>query len=317
MTVVAKTYHGLGTKIVLTVFTPATIKDLDNAYTLIKHYEDLLTVNRAESEIMDINHAAGNHAVKVSPISYQLIKQAVEISQKDLGFDVAIGPLVKLWHIGFSDAHVPAVKDIQARLKLIDPRQIELNDTERSVFLLHAGMELDLGGIAKGYIADAIKQMWLNHGVNQGIINLGGNVVLLGPGPHQDQQWKVGIQDPFDVRNKPLGVLTTKACSVVTSGIYERLLNYNGQKYHHIFDPKTGYPVNTNLASVTVISKKSITGEAWSSIGFYNGINTLKLSSIDDSLGFIFTTQQRQVFVTKNLREQFKIINDNYHFAQK
>src|SRR5699024_2504665 len=153
-------YHALGTEINLTVFQEGQVPALDKAYELIQYCEDVLTVNRTESEIMSINHAAGSHAVSVSEISYDLVKEAVEVSQENHGFNAAIGPLVKLWHIGFSDAEVPSDHEISHTLRLTNPRRIMLNDKEKSVFLLDEGMELDLGGIAKGYIADAIKRLW-------------------------------------------------------------------------------------------------------------------------------------------------------------
>ncbi|PMD73861.1 FAD:protein FMN transferase [Companilactobacillus nuruki] len=310
-----KTYHALGTEIKLTVFEEGQVPALDKAYDLIQYCEDLLTVNRTKSEIMSINYASGKAAVSVSKISYDLVKEAVEVSQKNQGFNAAIGPLVKLWHIGFSDAEVPSDKEIESRLKLINPRRIILNDKDRSVFLLDEGMELDLGGIAKGYIADAIKKLWKESGVDQGIIDLGGNVLLVGPGVH-DGNWSVGVQSPFDTRSDYLGILKIPDYSVVTSGIYERFLNKKGHTYHHIMDPKTGYPVQTDLMGVTVVSPKSIDGEIWSSLGFYNNYDgTIKLLN-DNKIGLIFVYKNRTVRLTDNLQDKFKLTDNSFSLVE-
>ncbi|WP_201306995.1 FAD:protein FMN transferase [Companilactobacillus farciminis] len=307
-----KTYHALGTEINLTVFQEGQVPALDKAYELIQYCEDVLTVNRTESEIMSINHAAGSHAVSVSEISYDLVKEAVEVSQENHGFNAAIGPLVKLWHIGFSDAEVPSDHEISHTLRLTNPRRIMLNDKEKSIFLLDEGMELDLGGIAKGYIADAIKRLWAGEGVNQGIIDLGGNVLLVGESLHSSGLWKVGVQSPFDFRSDYLGMLKIHSNSIVTSGIYERFLNKNGHSYHHIMDPKTGYPVKTDLLGVTVVSPRSIDGEIWSSLGFYNDYEgTLRLLH-DDSIGLIFVYKDRTVRITDNLKDRFTLTDSSF-----
>ncbi|WP_119325449.1 FAD:protein FMN transferase [Companilactobacillus musae] len=307
-----KVYHALGTEIKLTVFQEGQVPALDKAYELVQYCEDLLTVNRTESEIMSINHASGKYAVPVSKISYDLVKEAVRVSQENHGFNAAIGPLVKLWHIGFSDAEVPSDKQIAHRLKLTNPGRIMLNDKDRSVYLLDEGMELDLGGIAKGYIADAIKELWLETGVDQGIIDLGGNVLLVGQSTHESGFWNVGVQSPFDTRDDYLGVLKTQDYSIVTSGIYERFLNKKGHSYHHIMDPKTGYPVKTDLVGVTVVSPRSIDGEIWSSLGFYNDYEgTLELLD-NDSIGLIFVYKDRTIRLTDNIKNRFTLTDHSF-----
>lgn len=309
MGLINKNYHALGTKINLSVATPSTIADLDAGYQLIQRFEDKLTVNRTESEVMTINHSAGIKPVQVPQDTYELIKEAVLVSRKHLGFNVAIGPLVKLWKIGFEGANKPSDNDIQACLKIIDPEKIILDDTNRTVFLQEKGMEIDLGGIAKGYIADKIKELWLSREVESGIIDLGGNVLLVGPSLHQDKLWSVGIQNPIKPRDTSLGVVRTTAKSVGTSGIYERRLIVDGHEYHHMFDSKTGYPIQNNLASVTIISDKSIDGEIWSTIGFYQGIEKGKtLIEAQPGIEAIFVTRDLEVIVTSGLKNKFKLL---------
>lgn len=242
-----KSYYGLGTEINLSLQSVSEDQDtifLDKTYRLIEKYEDLLTVNRTNSEIMSINRNAGKSFVSVSEITYSILKKSYEASLKNEGFNFTIGPLVKLWKIGFDGANLPRPEQIGAKLDLIDPKQVVFNDKKRAVKLQLTGMEIDLGAIAKGYIADAVKSFWQRSGILSGIINLGGNILLVGSSRHDRGYWQIGVQDPFKIRNLPLGILTDlRDCSVVTSGIYERYLKLNGMFYHHMFDSKTGYPI--------------------------------------------------------------------------
>ncbi|KRK10382.1 Iron-sulfur cluster assembly repair protein [Ligilactobacillus pobuzihii E100301 = KCTC 13174] len=295
-----KQYYGLGTKITLTTFGATTEADLDAANALIVRYEDLLTVNRPESEVMAVNHAAGKKPVQVSNGVYALIKRAVEISRQHLGFNTAIGPLVKLWEIGFDDAQLPTQAEINERLPIVDPAQIELNDKDQTVFLKKTGMKIDLGGIAKGFIADRIKDLWAARGINNGMIDLGGNLLLIGKQPvHDDGLWRVGVQAPKDQRGQAVAVVKTPACSIVTSGIYERHLDINGKSYHHILDSKTGYPRSNNLASVTVFSKYSIDGEIHTTELFFAGKPVKDWGKNDPNLyGAVFITKDNKILVS-------------------
>ena len=309
MGLINKSYYALGTVIDLSVAEPSGVDDLEAGYKLIQNFEDKLTVNRNESEVMSINHNAGIKPVQVPEDTYDLIKRAVLVSRKHLGFNVAIGPLVKLWKIGFKGANKPCDKDIKQRLRIIDPEKIILDDAKMSVFLQEKGMEIDLGGIAKGYIADEIKKLWQKRGVETGIIDLGGNVLLVGNSLHEDKLWNIGIQNPIKPRNVSLGVVHIPEKSIGTSGIYERKLVIDGHEYHHMFDSKTGYPIKNNLASVTIISDKSIDGEIWSTIGFYQGIKR-GMALIEEQKGIeaVFITKDLETLVTSGLKDVFKKI---------
>lgn len=310
-TMVTKTYYALGTAVTLTVDDDHTAS-LSAGNQLIRDYEDRLTVNRDGSEVMAINHAAGDHPVAVTPSTYDLIKIALQVSRRQQGFNATIGPLVKLWHIGFTDARVPSDAAIRARLQRIDPTQVSLDEAQHTVFLRQPGMELDLGAIAKGDIADAVARLWRTQGVQRGIIDLGGNLLVVGPGTHAGQ-WRLGIQSPEQARQVSLGVLTTPARSVVTSGIYERHLQVNGHDYHHMFDSQTGYPIANNLASVTIVSPRSIDGEIWTTLGFYQGLQAgLALITAQPDIEGIFVTKDHRVAVTPGLQDQFQLVDAGY-----
>ncbi|MCP0888057.1 FAD:protein FMN transferase [Ligilactobacillus sp. WILCCON 0076] len=311
-----KTYYGLGTRIVLTAFGTVLESDLDSAYAVIQRYEDLLTVNRDNSELMAINNAAGKHPVQVSTATYALTKLAVKMSQKHFGFNAAIGPLVKLWKIGFDDAHVPTDREIKEQLQLINPEKIILDDENLSVFLTQPGMELDLGGIAKGYIADRIQDLWRSRGIDSGIINLGGNLLLMGlPPQHADKLWRIGVQNPFATRGASIAAIKIGPCSAVTSGIYERHLEADGKSYHHILSPQTGYPYETNLAGVTVFSKYSVVGEIETTRLFFEGENTHNWGTTDPNLfGAIFVTKEKGIKLVGIPTSNVSLLDTSFHF---
>ena len=289
-------HHALGTSITLQIFGARDKNIINDSFNLIDHYEDLLTVNRDESEVMDVNHAAGKQPVQVSSGTYDLIKLAVEKSRENFGFNALIGPVVKLWAIGFKGAHVPTADQIKERMKLIDPFSVDLNDADQTVFLKKSGMELDLGGIAKGWIADRIKDFWLAYGVHAGIINLGGNILLVGDSPKRTSgQWSVGVQDPKEPRGNNIASVMVPECSAVTSGTYERYLEVDGHKYHHLIDPRTGYPVETNLAGVTTFTKYSVEAEIECKRLFFAGKPLAGWHDDPDRIGAVFVYNDEHV----------------------
>lgn len=282
-------HHALGTEITLQTFGTTDDYVIQRSFDLIDHYEDLLTVNRDVSEVMDVNHAAGKKAIQVSAGTFSLIKLAVEQSRQNFGFNALIGPVVKLWHIGFKGARVPSAGEIKEKMKLINPANVLLNDRDQTVYLTKPGMELDLGGIAKGWIADRIRDLWLACGIKAGIINLGGNVLLVGDCPKRPNgQWIIGVQDPKQTRGDNIASVMVPQCSAVTSGTYERYLIVNGKKYHHLIDPRTGYPVQTTLAGVTTFTKTSVEAEIECKRLFFAGKPLQGWHDKADRLGAVF-----------------------------
>ncbi|AYG00529.1 FAD:protein FMN transferase [Lactococcus allomyrinae] len=313
---ISKRHFALGTNIDLTIFGTTDKNILDESCQLIDDFEDKLTVNRAESEVMDINHAAGIRPTQVSVSTYDLVKIAVLKSQEHFGFNVAIGPLVKLWHIGFSDARVPTDSEIQARKALISADDIIFNDKALTVFLPQKGMELDLGGIGKGYIADRVQDYWRSRGIASGIINLGGNLITMGTAPqHTDGLWRVGVRNPLIADNTPIAVISVPACSAVTSGIAERHLEIDGKSYHHIIDPETGYPHDNQLASITVFSKYSIDGEIETTRLFFSNGTLPDWETQNDILyGALFAYRDKTLEIVGLSKNDVQIIDSSYQW---
>ncbi|HGK4001661.1 FAD:protein FMN transferase [Klebsiella pneumoniae] len=276
-------------------------------FQLIKRYEDLLTVNRAESQVMDINHAAGRYPVTVSRPVFQLIQCAKAASMvRDSAFNLAIGPLVKLWRIGFHGHSVPDAAEIRARLALTRPQEVILDEATCSVFLQQPGMELDLGAIAKGYIADRVRDYLRQQQVEKALINLGGNVHTLG-------EWAIGLKKPFADAQALIGSLTVNGQSVVTSGTYERYFEQDGKRWHHILDPRSGYPLDNELDSVTVISADSLDGDIWTTLLFGLGVEKgcAALRQRQD-IDAIFVTKNRDIILSSPQRLRFAPLDSGY-----
>lgn len=255
--------HLMGTTIDLTVEHTEADKVLNELIKLLHVYNNRFSANDSQSELSQINQQAGVKPVSVHPELFELIKLGQEHSlAPDSYLNITIGPLVQAWRIGFQDAKKPDHKIIQEKLKIIDPDQVFLANNQ--VYLKNEGMAIDLGALAKGYIADRLIAYLKSVGAVSALINLGGNVVTMGPSSrHADKYWRIGIQNPVEKRGQSQMVIKIRNQSVVTSGIYERQLTVNGQSFHHIFDSKTGYPIKTDIVSLTIISDLSVDGEIW------------------------------------------------------
>lgn len=283
-------------------------------FSLIKQYEDLFTVNRADSQVMDINHAAGRHPVVVSRPVYELIKCAKAASQlPESAFNLAIGPLVKLWRIGFKGDSVPAADEIAARLRITRPQDVILDDTAASVFLAQPGMEIDLGAIAKGFIADRVRDYLHQQGVSDGLINLGGNVQTLGS---PQGGWTIGVKKPFAAADALVGSIEVVNKSVVTSGTYERYFEQDGKLWHHILDPRSGYPLNNELDSVTVISTDSLDGDIWTTLLFGLGVEKgCALLRQRQDIEAIFVSKNREITLSSRRQFRFTPLDASYRLT--
>ena len=250
---------------------------------------------------MKINHQAGKQWVQVHPDLFELIELGKQHSlAQNSHLNITIGPLVQTWRIGFSDAKVPQPEEIKYCLSLIEPTFIKLDSASSSVFLEKEGMKIDLGALAKGYIADKVMEFLKNKGVTSALINLGGNVLTLGINQVSKRPWRIGIQHPKLTRGNNLAVLPIVNQSVVTSGIYERTFEKQGQTYHHILDGKTGYPVETDVASLTIVSNRSVDGEIWTTRLFGKSVEDIleEVNSLPDIEAVVVTTEGKVYYTS-------------------
>lgn len=290
----------VGTIVSVKIFEDGSEAVLDDIFARLAEIEARMSFNTKESEIKDINAAAGKNPVVVSQDTFDVVERAVEFAEESHGlFDPTIGPLVQLWGIGSEAAAIPSDTDRLAAIELIDWMNVELDPDTLEVYLKEEGMELDLGAIAKGYASDEVVRILKENGVSRGIINLGGNVFAYGE-KEDGSAWRIGVQNPFSTRGEYIAILDVKNKTVVTSGIYERFFEEDGVRYHHILDTQTGYPVENNLASVTVVTDNSMNADAMSTILFSAGIEEGMeyIKAYHPDVVAIFVTKDRKVYTT-------------------
>ena len=304
MDLISRSERLMGTTITVSICDPQADELLARCFKLLRSYEHRFSANDASSELMEVNHQAGIAPVQVHPDLFYLIALGTLHSQaKNSHLNIAIGPLVQTWRIGFSDARRPAPEEIEQALLKIDPQQIQLDQENYTVFLKRPGMKIDLGALAKGYSADLIATYLRGKGIKDALIDLGGNILTVGQHPVKQQPWRIGIQNPVEKRGNHLLVLSVKDKSVVTSGIYERHLEVDGQSFHHIFDSATGYPVETDLASITIISDRSVDGEIWST-RLFGDSSTSILNTVESLPGIetLLVSQSGKIAYTSGLQ---------------
>ena len=257
-----------------------------------------------DSEIFRINNAGGN-PVEVSAETVKLIKKALYYSDLSNGvFDITIAPVSELWDFHAEEPVVPAPEAVTGAVGHVDYKNILIKDN--TVQLLDPLARIDVGGIAKGYIADRVKEYLKEEGVKHAVIDLGGNVLTIGGRP-DGSDYNIGIQKPFDTTGTPVTSVRISDKSIVTSGIYQRYFEVDGKKYHHILDPRTGYPCENNLYSVTIITESSLTADALSTTCFLLGFDKgMRLISQLDNVDGVFITNDNKIHYSKNFQHKMK-----------
>ena len=312
-----RTEFVLGTVAKISIYDHQSEEILELAANRLYELEDTLSINKLGTLIDDINNQAGIAPVKVDSDTFRVIEKGLAYSKlTDGAFDISVGPIVKLWNIGFPEARVPSPEEIKSALPLVGFDKVTLNAEDSTVYLEEKGMQLDLGGIGKGYAADEIADLLRSQGVQHALIDLGGNLYTLGT-KVDGSLWNIGVQDPFNPRGKIIGRLTTADHSIVTSGIYERYVeDESGHKYHHILNPKTGYPYENEIAGVTIVSKSSTDGDALSTSVFALGIEKgLEFVESQSDVEAIFVTTDYKVYLTEGLKDTFTLTNDAFTLA--
>jgi thiamine biosynthesis lipoprotein len=261
----------LGTLCTINLGSGGTAELYGRLFARLRELDGRFSANRGDSELAEINAAAGTAAVSAHPELIAVLERALRFAEASGGaFDPSIGPLVRLWGIGTEEARIPAPAEISETLSLVNWRDIVIDRKAGTVFLPRTGMALDLGAIAKGYAADELIGLVKAARLRRAVIDLGGNIFAYGE-KRRGQPWRIGIQNPLEERGSYMAILEVRDKSVVTSGIYERFFDAGGKRYHHIFSTKTGYPVDTDLLSVTIIAENSTDADALSTAAFALG----------------------------------------------
>jgi thiamine biosynthesis lipoprotein len=289
---------------------------IDKAFNELDRLAGLLNFYSEDSEVSMINKNAGDKPVKVSPETLEIIEKALYVADNTEGaFDITVGPLVRLWD--FQNKILPDEKIIKEGLKLVGYKNVIVDKEKSTVFLKTKGVQIDLGGIIKGYAADKAVDVLKKNGIKSGIVAIAGDIKTFGKRP-DGKLWKVGIQNPrFNPPTTPLEkggfsdeILATVELSdmaISTSGDYERFFIKDGKRYHHLLNPKTGYPVY-GYQSVTVITKDAAFADAFATgifiLGNQKGMDALKKLGFDG----VIVDKDGKILVTEGIKDRIEFI---------
>lgn len=287
------------TVVTIQLYDTTDSKLLDECFSLCHKYEAMFSRTIESSEISQINHSNGL-PVSVSPETLELVQKAVHYSELSNGlFDITIAPLSELWDFKNNTNTIPDSTVINEAKAHVDYRNITIDPSKSTIQLADPDSSLDLGGIAKGYIADRIKDFLVENNIEHALINLGGNVLAIGGKP-DNTPFNIGIQEPFSDRGETISSVKTASSSVVTSGIYERYFEKDNIVYHHILDPVTGYPYETDLYGVTILSSSSADGDALSTICLSLGLEKgLEFINQTDGVEAMFITDKKELYYSE------------------
>lgn len=298
----------LGTIINQQVYGANAQKAANEASARIKKLDALWTINQPGGDINKLNRNAGQGFVKLEPETIDLLTKARQISDLSGGaaLDITVAPLVKAWGIGTDKARIPSDQEIRRLAALVNYRDVKIDRAGNLASLARTGQMVDLGGIAKGYIGDLVRDIYKKNGIASAFANLGGNVVVMGTKP-DGNPWKVGIQNPRSQNGDIVGVVDVVDKAVVTSGDYQRYFIRNGKRYSHIINPKTGYPADSGLMSVTIIAASSTDADGMSKayvLGLDQGLELVRRYGKAEA---IFITKDKKIYVTPGLNGKFHL----------
>lgn len=315
----------LNTAVQITIYDSQDKALLDDCLALCDKYELIFSRTNEKSELYKLNHrkdvSDGDFSTDGQTTPYPvsgtadtwhisedlaaLLSEGLDITKESDGaFDIAIAPLTSLWDFTAEDPRVPDDAAIQKALPLCSSDGVTIDGQD--ITLPSDDIQFDVGAIAKGYIADRLKDFLMKKGVKSAIINLGGNVLCIGSKP-DGTPFKIGIQKPFADRNETEAVMDITGKSVVSSGIYERCFKQDGKLYHHILNPQTGYPYDNGLISVTIISDQSVDGDALSTTCFALGLEDGLKFAEKKGVQAVFITEDYELHYTDGFRDEIRV----------
>ena len=315
----------LNTAVQITIYDSQDKALLNDCLALCDKYELIFSRTNEKSELYKLNHrkdvSDGDFGTDGQTTPYPvsgtadtwhisedlaaLLSEGLDITRESDGaFDIAIAPLTSLWDFTAEDPEVPDDAAIQKALPLCSSDGVTIDGQD--ITPPSDDIRFDVGAIAKGYIADRLKDFLIKKSVKSAIINLGGNVLCIGSKP-DGTPFKIGIQKPFADRNETEAVMDITGKSVVSSGIYERCFKQDGKLYHHILNPQTGYPYDNGLISVTIISDQSVDGDALSTTCFALGLEDGLKFAEKKGVQAVFITEDYELHYTDGFRDEIRV----------
>lgn len=275
---------------------------IGEAVAEIQRIEALLTTFNDHSQTNQINAQAGIAPVRVEREVFELIRRSLRISELTQGaFDITYGSIDKsLWNFDTTMTSLPDAETAKRMVRLINYRNVVLNEANASVFLKEKGMRIGFGGIGKGYAAEMAKRLLLQKGVKSGIVNASGDLTAWGSQPN-GSPWTIGVADP-NAKNQPFSYLNISNVAVATSGNYEKYAVIGGKKYSHTIDPKTGLPVS-GIKSVTILSPNAEIADAMATPVTVMGVRVgLDLINQMQGMACIIIDDKDRIFTSKNIK---------------
>lgn len=288
----------------------------EEMFLFLREKEKQLSLYYEDSEISKLNENAGEEFVTLSAYTYDLLKQAKKYCEDTGGlFDITIAPLTKLWAVTSDKPSVPEQKDIDEAKALVNYQDILLEDSTLSAKLKNKGQAVDLGGLAKGKFCDDLKKIAEQYQITSGYVSIGGNLMVIGNDNGKD--FTFGIRDPLGGEEAYFATISLPNKTMATTGTYERFFEVDGVVYHHVLDPRTGYPAESDLLSVSVISEDGMLGDFLSTAIFLGGKeNALKLlNQYPEVFGLVLVDKEQNVFVSDIYQDSFSMnVNSSTHY---
>ena len=311
----------MDTAVTLSAYGKDSKEAVEESFKKLDEIDEMASTTISGSDVYKINNCSGKSYVKVHPEILKMIEMAIEYSKlSDGAFDITLGPIINLWGIGTDNERLPSDEEIKSKLKLVGYDQISINDN--SIMLKKEGMAIDLGGIAKGFAADEVLKIYKKYNIENGLINLGSSSIYALGKNKDNNQWSVGIKHPrSEESNDYMGIIKLSNESLSTSGDYERCFIKDNKRYHHIIDPRTGYPVDNGVMSDTIVI-----GEKTQDNGMLSDILTttvfalgpekgLKLVESLPNVSCEITTADYKVYTSEGFKDKIANLHKDFKFA--
>lgn len=313
----------MDTVVTLNAYGENSKEAVEEGFKRLNEINEMASVNINTSDVYKINSFSGIDFVKVHPEILKMIETSIKYSElSDGAFDITIGPIINLWGIGTDNERLPSEEEIKTELLLVGYGKIIINKNDNSVKLERKGMAIDLGGIAKGFAADEVLKIYRKYNIENGLINLGSSsIYALGKNKDNDN-WGVGIKHPrSENSNEYMGVINLSNESLSTSGDYERYFIKDNKRYHHIINPKTGYPVDNGVISDTIVidddmQDSGMLADLLTTTVFTLGPEKgLKLINNLPGVSCEITTADNKVYISEGFKDRITDLNKDFEFV--
>ena len=318
-----KTNIVMDTAVTLNAYGENSKEAVEESFKKLDEINEMASANISTSDVFKINDASGKSYVKVHPEIFKMIKTSLEYSKlSDGAFDITLGPIINLWGIGTENERLPSDEEIKGKLPLVGYDKISVNENDSSIMLQKEGMAIDLGGVAKGFAADEVLKIYKKYKIENGLINLGSSSIYAIGKNKEKNDWAVGIKHPRNEDpNEYMGVIKLSNESLSTSGDYERCFIKDNKRYHHIIDPKTGYPADNGVMSDTIVidgalEDNGMLADILTTTVFTLGPDKgLKLINSMSKVSCEITTADYKVHISDGFKDRVTKLNKDFNFA--